>query len=92
MEWRDLNGQFAISNNMQNSDTESEYNEVYFKLQPGHNMEYPDADIYLLGAINNWEISEEYKMRYNINSKIYENTLLLKQVQDQKLQVCQHQI
>ena len=79
MEWRDLNGQFAINNNMQNSDTESEYNEVYFKLQPGHNMEYPDADIYLFGAFNNWEISEEHKMSYNLNNKMYENTLLLKQ-------------
>ena len=80
MEWKDLNGQFSISTNgSSNKDTEAEYNEVYFSLTSAHNIEYPDGDIYIVGAFNNWEINPNYKLRYNVNKNIYERMLLLKQ-------------
>jgi hypothetical protein len=80
MEWRDLNGKFSISTTEgENSDLESEYTKVDFFLKPAHKTEYDYGNIYLFGAMTNWEIDDRYLFKYNYNSHLYELSLLLKQ-------------
>ncbi len=60
----------------QNTNTEGEYAWVEFWLK------YPkikDANIYLLGALNNWQLDEKSKMRYNSHLNMYHGRLFLKQ-------------
>ena len=80
MEWRDLNGKFSIgSMQAENTDLESEYTKIDFFLKPAHKIEYNDGNIYLFGALTNWEIDDRYQLKYNYNSHLYELSLLLKQ-------------
>ena len=73
----DINGNFVIrSLNVEDTMTESEYTKVHFFL------DYKNTDkdsIYVYGAFNNWQLSEENKMSYNKQTKLYETTLLFKQ-------------
>ena len=80
MEWKDLNGKFSIATTEgENSDLESEYTKVAFFLKPAHKNEYDEGNIYLFGAMTNWDIDENYLFKYNYNSHLYELNLLLKQ-------------
>jgi len=74
---KDLNGRYFIENSdAQNAATDADYVYVHFSLP----YEEPLAsDIYIFGALSNWNINEEYKMTYNVDLKKYEATILLKQ-------------
>jgi hypothetical protein len=74
----DINGQFVIRTMQgENSSIEAEYVWTYFKLQ---NYEPLDGgELYLFGAFNNFELDDSTLMKYNKESGLYENTLLLKQ-------------
>ena len=74
----DINGQFTIkTEDQRDTDTESEYVNVYFILP--YAAPLPDAGIYILGALTDWNIDKANQMTYDYPSQSYVKTLLLKQ-------------
>jgi hypothetical protein len=74
----DLNGRFYIDvQEGVNRDTEADYVHVHFTLP----FEAPltNGDLYVSGALNNWEYNDINRMVYNFEKKAYELDLLLKQ-------------
>ncbi len=60
----------------QNPSTEGEYAHVEFWLkQP----QIKDAGIYLLGALNNWQLDDKGKLEYDSKLHMYHGSLFLKQ-------------
>jgi len=75
---QDINGQFKVDVTQSNfPHTEADYAYVYFTL----NMDAPvqNGDIYVWGALSNYNFTHDNKMRYNFEQKAYECRLLLKQ-------------
>lgn len=58
-------------------DLRSDYTKVNFILNADMNLE--DSDIYILGMMNNWEPSEEFKMHFDSKRLFYTAEVLLKQ-------------
>ncbi len=75
---RDINGKYVIhSNEGMNPAIESDYAYVHFTL-PLRNP-VAEGNIYIFGALTDWNISEANQMHYNYDSTYYEATLFLKQ-------------
>ncbi len=75
---KDLNGRFYIEvQEGVNRDTESDYVHVHFTLPM--DVPFVDGNLYVSGAMNNWEFNDINKMEYNFETKTYELNLLLKQ-------------
>ncbi len=55
---------------------EGEYANVAFTLK---HPKIEDADVYILGALNDWQLDENSKMRYNARTREYHGRLFLKQ-------------
>jgi len=74
----DINGQFVIRTLQgEDSSIEAEYVWTHFKLQ---NYDPIDGgELHLFGAFNNFELDDSTLMKYNKESGLYENTLLIKQ-------------
>ena len=73
----DLNGKMQIKNSRSNyPEYESEYLTVDFLLKVDSKL---NSEVYIFGAISNWNIDEKYKMHYDPNSKTYQASLFLKQ-------------
>ena len=73
----DINGCFIIeSQEGWKSSIEADYAFVHFTL-PIDNISY--GDLYLLGAFSDWEIKEDFKLKYNNEKKQYEASIYLKQ-------------
>src|SRR6056297_2485996 len=75
---QDINGQFKIDVTQSNyPPTEADYAYVYFALR----MDAPvqKGDIYVWGALSNYNFTHENKMQYNFEHKAYECRLFLKQ-------------
>ena len=73
----DLNGKMKIQNSRSNyPEYESEYIMVDFSLK-NHLKE--KSNIYVYGAISNWNLNEEFKMNYDHKSQTYQLRLFLKQ-------------
>ena len=72
----DANGAFYIRNsdNIEN-DCMSEYVYVHFALKTATT----DNDIFINGVWTNGSLTPEYRMRYNPESGLYENVIMLKQ-------------
>ncbi|MEM7549767.1 MAG: type IX secretion system plug protein domain-containing protein [Bacteroidota bacterium] len=78
-EYLDINGQFIINNlDRQNSLSEvnSEYATVNFFLEKEQPL---DEEVYVFGALSDWEKSDSNKMSYNSARGGYEGSLYLKQ-------------
>ncbi|MDX8552054.1 DUF5103 domain-containing protein [Tenacibaculum sp. 1B UA] len=78
----DINGQFVVRTTerdvIDNRDnTEADYSLVHFSLDTFE--PYENKEIFVYGAFNNYELSEENKMTYNTSKKIYTATLPFKQ-------------
>ncbi len=91
----DLNGRYLIENNnffelrdINNSPSfdhhenhtaqiRSEYIQCVFALLYAQEIE--DQDIYILGAFNGWQISDTYKMQYDLQHNAYIASIELKQ-------------
>lgn len=76
----DANGYFVVDNFDRNLDptTAADYADVLFVLQTADGP-LPGKDVYLFGALTEWEIKDEYRMRYNPNVNSYVVKALLKQ-------------
>ncbi len=73
----DIDGNFVIrSLNTENIAIESEYTKTHFFLDYDN---LDKKDIYVYGAFNNYQLSEETKMVYNSETKLYETSILFKQ-------------
>ena len=75
----DINGHYYLKNDdvRFDSDLELEYMKVHLSL------EYPakvyKAEIYVYGQLTGWQLTDQYKMHWNSQKKIYETSLYLKQ-------------
>ena len=75
---KDINGQMKIkTEDGTTTETEAEYVNMHFFLP------YPapmiDADLFVMGQLTDWQLSDESKMIYNFKRKGYEKSLILKQ-------------
>jgi hypothetical protein len=76
--WKDFNGKYYIAfQEGKKPEIESDYVYVYFSLPSDQIVQ--GGNIYVSGALNNWIFDKNNLMRYNIQSKEYECTMLLKQ-------------
>jgi len=74
----DLNGKFLVKNDhASDADLESDYIYVHFSLAPSDQV--TDDQIYVFGALTDWQCMPFNQMVYNAESKLYESTILLKQ-------------
>lgn len=74
----DLNGGFLIEKQEAwDSEIEAEYVNVNFSLLENRKISY--GDIYLIGRFTDWNLSPEYKLIFNQESRRYEVSALLKQ-------------
>ncbi len=76
----DANGGFVIDNFDRNLNptTAADYADVLFVLQmPGGPI--PDKDVYFFGAVTEWQVKDEYRMRYNPSVNSYVGKFPLKQ-------------
>lgn len=74
----DINGNFFITNfNSTDFNIESDYTWVYFTLNTDVNPLL--NNIYINGMFNNYALTEENKMEYNSEKKIFEKAILIKQ-------------
>jgi hypothetical protein len=73
----DINGKYYIKNqNGYTGNTDADYVWVHFYLK---NNLINDGDVYLFGALTDWNFNKQYKLKYNETTSNYELTLLLKQ-------------
>lgn len=75
---QDLNGnRFITRENSSSSNWDADYMLTHFTLK--RETEVPGGDIYVFGALSDWDFKEEFKMKYvEVNSQ-YELTTKLKQ-------------
>lgn len=74
----DINGQFTVRTlDGENAADEADYATMHFSLDAPEPFE--NKDLYVYGAFNNFNVSEENKMSYNANDGLYELSLPLKQ-------------
>lgn len=74
----DINGLFKVDVTKSDyPETEADYSYVYFTL----NMDAPmhQGDIYVWGALTNYDFTSDNKLKYNFEQKAYEGRLQLKQ-------------
>jgi hypothetical protein len=78
--YRDNNGMY-LSTNLRgiNPLLEADYANVHFSFVPPGGVAYPKRDIYLFGALTNYNYPDSLKMIFNPDKKVYETHLLLKQ-------------
>lgn len=73
----DLNGRFFIEiPDAHDRHTESDYVHVHFTLESPQPF---DTDVYIYGALTDWQTNESNFMTYDYNNKCYRRSLLLKQ-------------
>ena len=73
----DLNGKFYIkSQEARNSNIESEYVYVNFKLKSNF---IEEGDVYIIGGLSNWEKKNEFKLEFDSTNNIYSKSIYLKQ-------------
>ncbi|MBQ0116843.1 MAG: DUF5103 domain-containing protein [Flavobacterium sp.] len=74
----DVNGNFYVRNiNGENPNIEADYSWVYFTLDRPNSL--GNNDIYVTGMFNNYALTEENKMIYNKDRRLFEAALLIKQ-------------
>lgn len=76
--YSELNGKYAIDSKLANDPIlQADYVIVHFTLT----METPltGGNIYIFGALTNWQYEENARLKYNLELKRYEGSLLLKQ-------------
>jgi len=75
----DINGNFVIRtiDGGDNSNIDADYTWVFFSLQTLENLN--GKKIYINGRFNNWKTIDDYEMKYNSDSGLYEAIILMKQ-------------
>ena len=75
---KDINGRRLIER-YETYDTEldADYTHVIFRLQT--NVPFINGDIYVFGALSQWDVLDDFKMEYNYETLAYEKPIFLKQ-------------
>lgn len=74
----DLNGKYLVKNDRAaDNDLESDYMWVHFTLAPPDGV--TDGQIFVFGALSDWQCSQANQMTYNPETKLYEAAIPLKQ-------------
>jgi hypothetical protein len=75
---KDFNGKYYIaSQEGRDPDTDADYVYVYFTLPSINPLQ--DGEVYINGALTNWSVNSNNRMKYNFVKKQYESVLFLKQ-------------
>ena len=75
---QDINGEMLITaENVENPELEADYVYVDFSLH--YKKTLPDGDIFVYGAVSDWDCNETNKMTYDYGSEDYKLRMLLKQ-------------
>lgn len=78
--YRDINGMYSIETTESlNPLWQTDYATVHFSYIPPDNVPFQGKDLYLIGELNNYNLSDTAKMMYNNETRSYEKTLFLKQ-------------
>jgi hypothetical protein len=78
--YSDLNGGFLIENTETlNPFWQSDYATVHFTFAPPDQSPYPNRDLYLIGKLTDYSLTDSIKMKFDGEKGIYETKLLLKQ-------------
>jgi hypothetical protein len=78
--FRDLNGFYNVETFERiNPYWQGDYATVHFNLAPPNNQPYTNNDIYLIGQLTNYELSNKTKMMFNPQKGVYQTSLFLKQ-------------
>ncbi len=73
----DINGRRIIqARKEQNTETEGEYAWVQFSLK---SPVFRDADVYIIGQLNDWQLNEKSRMTYDPDRRMYFGNMYLKQ-------------
>lgn len=76
-DYDDINGkEYIKASDDQNTATEGEYATVEFTLQ---NPKFKNADVYVLGALTEWQLNDKSRMKYDSRLRAYKLELFLKQ-------------
>jgi len=74
----DINGKRAVkADYINDSETEADYTYVHFTLP--YDIPSVEGNLYIYGALTNWEIDDNAKMTYNFKTRAYEATIFVKQ-------------
>ena len=74
----DLNGRYLVKNDrVTDSDLESDYMQVHFSLEMVQPL--PGGEVYVFGALSDWQCRQSNRMKWNPEVKMYEATMVLKQ-------------
>ena len=75
----DLNGKYIIENDDQrgNANVRADYAWVHFTLQVDE--AYEDQEVYVFGALSEWSLQEQFRMKYDKYKKEYTGKAFLKQ-------------
>ncbi len=74
----DFNGNYVIDV-MENRDPEIEADYVYVHFTLPNAQPYKNGDLYITGALSDWQLNDRNKMEYDEASRSYQLTMLLKQ-------------
>jgi len=75
----DINGSFFVRTvDAENTGYEADYTQVHFAFNDENNLAN-DESIYVYGAFNNWQLTDDNKLTYNESTKFYETDITLKQ-------------
>ncbi|MCH8903175.1 MAG: DUF5103 domain-containing protein [Bacteroidetes bacterium] len=78
MNRRDINGHYIVETKEGTNDNiESDYVSVHFDLP--FDKPLRDGNIYLFGAISDWQLKQENLMKYNYSTKSYQTKIYAKQ-------------
>jgi hypothetical protein len=74
----DLNGKFFLEKEgAEFSDIEGDYSYVHFTLPYQHPL--VNGNLYIFGALTNWDFTEEGMLKYDYENNVYETSIYLKQ-------------
>ena len=78
--YRDMNGMYTIETTESlNPYWQTDYATVHFTYIPAENVPFANKDLFLIGALNNYNLDDSAKMVFNNDTRVYEKTLFLKQ-------------
>ncbi|NRB46209.1 MAG: DUF5103 domain-containing protein [Saprospiraceae bacterium] len=76
--WEDFGGNFVIeTRDQRNNDLSSDYGNIFFSLAVTAPLY--DEEVYIFGALTDWQLKEEFKMIYNPAVNAYVGKTYLKQ-------------
>ncbi|RYY18246.1 MAG: DUF5103 domain-containing protein [Chitinophagaceae bacterium] len=78
--FRDMNGLYRIeASESINPYWQADYATVHFSFVPPGKTLIPNKDIFLFGKLSDYNLNDSAKMKYNVETGVYERSLFLKQ-------------